>query len=77
MPVGVSLDLDGVHFGWVRDRSRPLITPFLEAGREVRCTVLERGKRWKKWDNRLNIKREWHEGSGDCVIESADLMGTF
>jgi hypothetical protein len=35
----------------------------------VLCKVESRGRRWKKWDFRLEVEREWQEGIAFYWIE--------
>ena len=62
IPTGLSLKLDYVHFGWVKDSSRGIIEGYMEAGKVVKCGVVSLGKRWKKYDERLQVHRYWREG---------------
>lgn len=66
--VGLSLSQDGTHFGWVKEKDRFLMEGYIDLGRVVECTIVERGKRWRKWDNRLSVTRQWQEGIANCVV---------
>ena len=70
IPRGLALDRNGTHFGWVKDHSRVPIEAHVLAGRRVECTVTSRGKRWEKYDYRLEIDREWQEGLANCIVYS-------
>jgi hypothetical protein len=60
---GISLTKEGIHHGWLREASRRGFDDVLEAGKVVLCKFEGRGRRWKKWDLRLGVEREWQEGS--------------
>jgi hypothetical protein len=69
IPVGLSLDRDGTHFSCVRDGCRAIIEQYVKAGKDVRCFVMDLGRRWVKLDSRLGIYRMWQEGTAICWIE--------
>jgi hypothetical protein len=67
---GLALGRNGTHYGWVKDHSRVPIEAHVLAGWRVECTITSRGKRWEKYDYRLEIDREWQEGLANCVVYS-------
>ncbi|HEU0046122.1 MAG TPA: hypothetical protein VFQ43_00790 [Nitrososphaera sp.] len=83
VPPGLSLDSDGTHFGWIRERSRAEVEKFMDqgtcqegqegqGGQTVRLRITSLGKRWLKWDGRLKIHREWKEGKAVCWLETEE-----
>ena len=60
----ISLINEGIYHAWLREGSRRGFDDVLEAGKEVLCSVESRGRRWKKWDFRLGVEREWCDGRG-------------
>ncbi|EXK76339.1 hypothetical protein FOQG_18916 [Fusarium oxysporum f. sp. raphani 54005] len=59
---GISLTKNDTHYVWVRIRSRQLVDDVLKKGKWCFCKPERRGKRWKKFDQRLGRYREWQEG---------------
>lgn len=64
IPIGISLlDEDSqFHCGWVKNADRRPVDAHLEAGRSVEGAVESLGRRWRQWDPRLGLKREWRLG---------------
>ncbi|OIW26843.1 hypothetical protein CONLIGDRAFT_683794 [Coniochaeta ligniaria NRRL 30616] len=73
-PVGLSLSQEGTHFGWVKERDRFLMEAYIDLGRVVECTIVERGKRWRHWDTRLSVNRQWQEGIANCVVLAGEAQ---
>lgn len=62
VPTGISLSLNGCHLGWVKQSSRPAVEDILKQNVTVSCRVESRGKRWRRFDDRLGLYRQWQEG---------------
>ncbi|KAL7802905.1 hypothetical protein V8C43DRAFT_301025 [Trichoderma afarasin] len=56
---GISLAKEGIHYGWVKEKSREGVDRVLQGKKTYLCRVKARGKRWQRYDNRLGVNREW------------------
>jgi hypothetical protein len=71
-PTGISLDCDGVHYGWIKEEYRCLVDQYLEAGKSVWCQVTKLENGFTRVDHRLNVVREWRFATAVCYAE--DLL---
>lgn len=69
IPPGLSLDRDGVHFRWVRERSREIVESYIEAGKAVKCYIWDLGRSWDRFDYSLGVLRTWQEGEALAWFE--------
>jgi hypothetical protein len=73
VPTGISLDINGLHYGWVRDHCKTPIERCIENGQLVVCQVTQLGRRYTRIDRRLGAVREWRFATAICYIEDLTL----
>jgi hypothetical protein len=68
-PTGISLDCDGVCYGWIKEEYRTLVDQYLEAGKFVWCEVTKLENGFIRTDHRLGVIREWRFTTAICYVE--------
>jgi hypothetical protein len=69
VPTGISLNINGLYYGWVRDYYKTFIKRYIENGQLMVCQMTQLGRRYTRIDRRLNAVRKWRFATAICYIK--------